>query len=497
MAEDYKKLGLKCGLEIHQQLDSHKLFCNCPSVLRKDEPDFEIKRKLHVVAGESGEVDVAAQHEAEQDKEFVYQGYDTICLVELDEEPPHQINQEALKIALQISLLLNCKIISLAQIMRKTVVDGSNTSGFQRTVMIARHGYVETEAGRVGIEGVFLEEDSARPVSREGKKDVYRLDRLGVPLVEIATAPDIKTPEQAKEVALHIGNILRSCKVKRGIGTIRQDINISIKGTNRVELKGFQDPKIMVGVVEKEMKRQLGFVKNVDVHHGRTPKNLGKRFLLGANPSEVRNVLVNGESEFSRPMPGEARMYPETDLPLLKISRDLINNAKKNLPKLRSEVEKELKQKGLTDEMISMLFKQNKLEEFKELFEIVKSPLLVGKVLLMFPKELATKNKKSISKINEILNKEILANVLERFKKKKIKENQIKNVLDKIVKGEEFGDAIKFKKKDLGVVEEKIIKIIKEKPGLSEKAYMGLIMKEFKGQVDGREVSEIIRKLCK
>jgi len=480
MAEDYKKLGLKCGLEIHQQLDSHKLFCNCPSVLRKDEPDFEVKRKLHVVAGESGEVDVAAQHEAEQDREFVYQGYDSVCLVELDEEPPHQINQEALKIALQISLLLNCKIISLTQIMRKTVVDGSNTSGFQRTVMIARHGFVETSFGKVGIEGVFLEEDAARIVYKEKDISVFRLDRLGIPLIEIATAPDIKTPEQAKEVALHIGNILRSCKVKRGIGTIRQDINISIKGSNRVELKGFQDPKIMIDVVEKEMKRQKKFLET------------GKK-----NPSEVRNVLLDASTEFLRPMPGEARMYPETDLPLLKISRNMIDDAKKNLPKLRSEVENELKQKGLTDEMVSMLFKQNKLEEFKELSEVIKNPLLVGKVLLMFPKELASKTKKPIFEINEILNKEILANVLEVFKKKKIKENQIKDVLNKIVHGDGFKEAIKFEKKDLNAVEEKIIKLIKEKPGLSEKAYMGLVMKEFKGQVDGREVSEIIKRLIK
>src|SRR3972149_1023861 len=189
---DYAKLGLKCGLEIHQQLETKKLFCNCPSILRKDEPDFTIKRKLHAVAGESGEVDAAAAYQHSLDKEFVYEGYnDTTCLVEIDEEPPHEMNKEALEIATHVSLLLNAKMIPLSQIMRKTVVDGSNTSGFQRTVMIARDGFVETNAGRVGIDSVCLEEDSARVVREKstGQTATYRLDRLGIPLIEIATAP--------------------------------------------------------------------------------------------------------------------------------------------------------------------------------------------------------------------------------------------------------------------------------------------------------------------
>ena len=266
--KDYSELGLKCGLEIHQQLNTGKLFCNCPSVLRKDDPDFQIKRRLHAVAGEDGEIDIAAKHEAALDKEFTYQGYETTCLVELDEEPPHEINQEALKIALQISHLLNCKILPLSQIMRKTVIDGSNTSGFQRTVMIAENGFVETQDGRVGIQSVCLEEDSARIVDRE--KGIFRLDRLGIPLVEIATDPDIKNPEQAKEAALHLGEILRSCNVKRGLGTIRQDVNISIKNGERVELKGFQDIRNIGKAIEVEIERQKDLVK----------KNLSRKFVV-------------------------------------------------------------------------------------------------------------------------------------------------------------------------------------------------------------------------
>ena len=210
---------IRSGIEIHQQLDTNKLFCNCPSLLRSDEPVFKVVRKLHAVAGEGGKVDVAARYEVEKDKKFIYQGYDTTCLVELDEEPPHLINKDALRIGLHVALLLNCEILSLSQIMRKTVVDGSNTSGFQRTVLIARNGWIETKEGRVRIDNVNLEEDSARIVGEEDSSKVFRLDRLGIPLIEIGTAPDIKSSEQAKETALLLGDILRSCDVKRGIGT--------------------------------------------------------------------------------------------------------------------------------------------------------------------------------------------------------------------------------------------------------------------------------------
>ncbi len=476
---DYEKLGFKCGLEIHQQLDTKKLFCDCPSLLRKDEPDFEIKRKLHVVAGESGEVDIAAKHEAGLGKEFIYQGYDTTCLVELDEEPPHQINKESLKIALQIALLLHAKIIPVTQIMRKTVIDGSNTSGFQRTVLIAKDGYVDTEQGKVRIENICLEEDAARIVERSKEKVIYKLDRLGIPLVEITTFPDIKNPEQAKEVALKIGNILRSCKVKRGIGTIRQDVNLSIQGHPRVELKGVQDMRIFVKTVENEIERQK---RNIEIK---------KLF------SEVRNALPDASTEFLRPVPGAARMYPETDLPLLKISREAINNAKKNTPKLKGDLEEELKGSGLKSEMIKFLFKQNKLDDFKEFLEIVDKPQLIGKILLLFPKEIASHEKSPFSKINKILNKDILIFVLEALKNKTISESQIKDVLERIVRGEKLEDSILFEKEDSSVVEEKIMKIIKDKPGLSEKAYMGLVMKEFKGKIEGKTVREIIGKYLK
>ena len=480
MEVDYEELDFKAGLEIHQQLDTSKLFCNCPSVLRKDEPDFEVMRKLHAIAGESGEIDIAAQQQAELRKEFVYQGYDTTCLVELDEEPPHEINKEALMISLHIALLMNMKLIPITQIMRKTVIDGSNTSGFQRSVLIAQEGYIETSFGRVRIDYLYLEEDAARIVEKGDKKDIYKLDRLGIPLVEIVTAPDVKTPEQAKEVALHIGEILRSCKVRRGIGTIRQDVNVSIRGENRVEIKGMQDMRIFVKVIENEILRQ-------------------KRLSDKKNPTkmEVRNAQKDGSTKYMRVLPGSARMYPETDLPLLKISRQMINEAKKTLPKMKKDIEKELEKEGLNKEMISLLLKQNKIEGFKELLNVIPRPQLIAKTLLIFPKEIAKREKISLSKIEKILDKDILSSVLENLKKGKISENQIKYVLENIVKGKSYEKALKIKKEDLHGMEGEIMKLIKEKPGLSVNAYMGLIMKEFKGKISGKEVSEIIKKYVK
>ena len=478
MEIDYVALGLKSGLEIHQQLDTGKLFCKCLSVLRKDEPDFTIRRRLHAVAGQSGEVDIAAAYQASLGKEFTYQGYEgTTCLVELDEEPPHMINQEALKNAIQVSLMLNCKILPISQIMRKTVIDGSNTSGFQRTVMIARDGFIETSSGRVGIESVCLEEDSARIVSHGKDVGIFRLDRLGIPLVEIATKPDIKSPSQAKEVALAIGGILRSVKVKRGLGTIRQDVNLSIKGGSRVELKGFQDIRNIETAMEKEIIRQQDLIKK------------------DKSVAEVRRVLPDGRSEFLRPMPGAARMYPETDLPILKISRKMLDDANKEIKSKTSKDVTEIK--GLNDEMLKLLLKTNKIEEYKELLHVVDNPLLIVKTLILYPKEIASREGKTLKTVEKVLNKDVLIHVLENLNKGKISESNLKHILENIVKGKSHKEAVSVGKESMNVIEEKISKLIKSKPGLSTNAYMGLVMKEFKGKISGRQASEVINKHVK
>lgn len=603
---------ITAGLEIHQQLDSGKLFCNCPSLLRQDAPLFKVERKLNPVVGETGKIDVAAAFEKSKGKSFVYEVYDTNCLVELDEEPPHSINQDSVKIALQIAELMNCETFPVSQIMRKTVIDGSNTSGFQRTVLIAHDGWIETSSGKVGIETIALEEDAARPSGKtevdepgfENSK-VYKLDRLGIPLVEITTKPDLHSPEQIKEAALKIGEILRACKVKRGIGTIRQDLNISIPEGNRIEIKGFQDPRIMIETVEREIQRQkelvlihkalkkmpYEFEEIVDVsdifrktnckfvkialdkggkafackfphfsglfgrelyegrRFGTEISDYAKMFGVGgmihsdenidkyqfsereisdlrkkldmkggdafimivdseekagkaieaaikrvrveidvAVPKEVRKSQEDGSTSFLRPMPGSARMYPETDLPLLKISRDMINWAKNNLPKLKSELKGFLKEAGLNEELIKLILEEDKVEEFKELLQRINNPNLVAKALVVFPKEIAIKSGKNV---DERLNFDIIDAILAEVDKK-IGEGDVRIVMQKVAAGESLEEAMKKEKVDLSG---EIKKLVKEKPGLSANAYMGLIMAKFKGKVNGKEVMNALQEM--
>lgn len=482
MDYDYKKLGFKAGLEIHQQLDSaRKLFSNAPNYLRSDEPDYIVKRKLHAVAGETGEVDVAVAHESVLNKEFIYQAYnDSTSLVELDEEPPYEINEEALDIGLQVALLLNCEIYPVTQVMRKIVIDGSNTSGFQRTVLIAHSGFIETSFGKVPVESVALEEDSARIIKRDEKNAIYRLDRLGIPLIEIATAPDMRNAEQVKETALKIGDILRACKVKRGIGTIRQDVNISIKGHGRVEIKGFQDPKMFVKTIDLEIERQLKDIKE--------SKKLG----------EVRNAKEDGSSEFLRPIPGKARMYPETDLPLLKIGKEKIDKLKRNLPKLRADIKADLKKKGLNNEMIKLVLDAEVADEFFVLMKVYgKDANLVAKMISLWPRDIGSKMNKSFDEIRNILTERKLEEILEFVNIRKIVVSDIKEVMQRLIDGKEIEEAINMEKISNDEIEEEVRKIIREKPGMRDNAYMGLIMAKFKGKFDAKKAMEIIHKILK
>jgi Glu-tRNA(Gln) amidotransferase subunit E-like FAD-binding protein len=477
---DYKKIGLKSGLEIHQQLDTNKLFCNCPSFLRKDLGHFSIKRKLHKIAGETGEIDTAVKYESSLNKEFIYEGYnDTTCLVELDESPPNQINQQALEEAMKIALLLNCEILPITQIMRKTVIDGSNTSGFQRTLLLARKGHIETSFGNVPIDTLFLEEDSCRPGKGDENDEensntkIWKLDRLGIPLVEIATGPHMHSPEQIKEAALKIGEILRACKVKRGIGTIRQDVNISITNHCKVEIKGFQDPAIMIKTIELEVLRQEQELKE------------------GKNESAVRGTLPDGTTKFNRPMPGGARMYPETDLPLLKISQSLINKISKNLPKLKKDIKSDLEKRGLSVELINLILEGN-LEEFEVLSKLTTNSNLVAKMITLWRFEQAKKTNKTLEEIKSLLPESVLEKILEAFNEKKIEESDIKNIMEKLAQEQSFHDAIKIEKISHDEIEEEIRKIIKEKPGLRPNAYMGLVMAKLKGKIDAKKSMEII-----
>jgi len=266
---NWNELGLKMGLEIHQQLNTkNKLFCPCAAEFVDEDFDEEIKRSLRPTQSELGQIDRAALQESQRKMKFNYEIYDYhTCLVETDDEPPYDLNEEALEISMVIATLLNMNIVDEFHTMRKQAIDGSNVGGFQRTGLVATDGYLDTPHGRVTIENLCLEEDAAKIVSAENKGEDgegyshFRLDRLGIPLVEITTDPSIYDPEHVKEVAYAIGQILRSTNVKRGLGTIRQDLNISITDGARCEIKGVQNLDLMPKIVENEVQRQLKLIE--------------------------------------------------------------------------------------------------------------------------------------------------------------------------------------------------------------------------------------------
>jgi len=256
--------GVKVGLEIHQQLATNKkLFCGCVPI-ESDEYAEKFQRRLRISKSEMGELDPAALFESAKSETVSYfANPQSSCLVEQDEEPPHRLDVDAKEIALLIAATLKSKTFSEILPMRKTVIDGSNTSGFQRTMLVSQGGYYEAEGMRIGIQSVCLEEDAARIIKDGASTRSYGLERLGVPLVEIATEPFEAEPRQIKGIALALGRILRSTKrVRRGIGTIRQDVNVSIRGGGAVvEVKGVQQLDQLEGVVEFEARRQHGLLR--------------------------------------------------------------------------------------------------------------------------------------------------------------------------------------------------------------------------------------------
>jgi len=595
---DYKKIGMKAGLEIHQQLDTKKLFCDCPSQIRDDTPDFTVERRLRAIAGETGEIDIAAKHEFEKGKEFIYEGYyNTTCLVELDEEPPHELNKEALNIVYEVALMLNSKIVDEIQVMRKTVVDGSNTAGFQRTALIATDGFIDTDKGKINVPSICLEEDAAKIVKRAKEADIYNLSRLGIPLIEIATDPDIKTPEQGKEVAEKIGMILRSTKkVKRGLGTIRQDVNISIKDGARIEIKGAQDLKLIPKLIKYEVLRQLNLLelknKKPDIskitdiseifkktkshilkttiqnngkilaikikdfkgligkelspnkrlgtelsdysklkarvsglfHSDELPKygitkeeiaKVNKKLnckekdafiLIGDNekiaekalkavierlkqfvkgiPKEVRRANIDGTTTFMRPMPGAARMYPETDVKTIKTKVKEIKVSEL----IEDKIERFKKKYKINEDLTKQVLKKEELfENLVKKFKKIKA-LFIAEVLVVYPKDI--KKRHNI----EIEIEKYIHEVLWKLNKNEINKDAVMDILVELAQGKKI-DYKKYKAADTGDIEAEIKKIIDEKPGLSFNAYMGLAMAKFKGKVPGEKIAEIIKKL--
>jgi len=308
---DPAALGFMCGLEIHQQLATGKLHSRMPSELYEfgmDDvpPEWAVsKRKLRASQGESGSIDVAARFEQKRNRSFVYIQSPNSGLIEMDDAPPLAHDEEAVEVVLTISAMMDAKPVPAMQAMRKTVVDGSNTSGFQRTTLASTNGKISTPSGDVRIAVICLEEDSARKLDSSktptGEMVTYTLDRLGVPLVEIATEPDITSPEHAKETALALGTLLRDTRrVRRGLGSIRQDLNVSLACGDRVEIKGCQDLEWIPKIIRLEMARQL--------HMYRLANELREEAGLPPLPSDRRKT--------ERPVENRVALAAQSKIPL-------------------------------------------------------------------------------------------------------------------------------------------------------------------------------------
>ncbi|MHA1168873.1 MAG: Glu-tRNA(Gln) amidotransferase subunit GatE [Candidatus Hodarchaeales archaeon] len=339
--ERFSKLGLMVGLELHQQLDTkRKLFCHCPTLIRDEEPDGQFVRRLRPTQSEMGEIDPAALFEFQRHKRFYYEYYnDTTCLVEADEEPPHDMCDEAVDICLTMANFLDSTPVDEIHPMRKIVIDGSNTTGFQRTAIISIGGKIKVKDKEIGIQAIGLEEDAARKIADDDKNNarIYRLDRLGIPLIEIATAPDIRTPSEAEEVALALGLLLRSTgKVKRGLGTIRQDVNVSIRGGGIMEIKGLQQLDMLSTVVELEVLRQERLLEIRDTLLARDiqPKDIDNKPLnvtkiFSESTSKViKNAFEKGGTVVGVKLPGFAGLVGKEIQPNRRLGTELSDYAK-------------------------------------------------------------------------------------------------------------------------------------------------------------------------
>jgi glutamyl-tRNA(Gln) amidotransferase subunit E len=289
---DYAELGLQVGLEIHQQLFTEKkLFCRCPAGYYNTAYDAEILRHMRPTLSELGEYDGTALMEFKTKKEIIYQiNHETVCTYEMDDTPPFEINQHALDIALEIAMLLNYKLVSEIHIARKQYLDGSIPTGFQRTTIVGIDGWIPYNDRKIGLIQLGLEEDACREVSDIGHQRVYRTDRLGMPLIEIVTKPEMNTPQEVAHVANLLRWLVRSTgKVRTGIGTARQDVNVSIKGGTRIEIKGVPRIPLIPLLIYNEARRQYALIKIKEELQSRGITHKAFR----ASSVEVTQLLIN------------------------------------------------------------------------------------------------------------------------------------------------------------------------------------------------------------
>ena len=472
MTHNYDDLGFKAGLEIHQQLPGRKLFSHTPSTIRKDDYDFEITRELRASAGESGDVDQAAAHEEAKEKQFTYQGYhDTDSLVEIDEEPPHTVDDKSLDTALIVAELLNMDVVDAVQFMRKIVIDGSNTTGFQRTALVAQDGHIDVGGSRIGIESLCLEEEACQIRERTDEHDTYNLSRLGIPLLEIATAPDITSPDECQAAAEEIGMLLRSTeRVKRGLGTIRQDVNVSIADGARTEIKGFQDHRNIPDVIVNEVTRQKQLIEDgEDVDR------------------TVRRAEDDNSTTYLRPMPGADRMYPETDIQILEPDTQDVS-VPRTIRERRSEYHKEydmsedLAKKAVRHELNSSF-------SFKPLFkEYISDNLSANNIV-----ELYTVKQEEHLPSDELF-EEHAELLLRDLSEGNISYDSVEDILQDI-EDEGTVDLADYELMSDDELRGLIQEILDEHPDAPRGALMGMIMDRSDGQADGSKAAQLLNEL--
>jgi glutamyl-tRNA(Gln) amidotransferase subunit E len=335
---DYDSIGLKVGIEIHRQLDTKKkLFCDCPTTMSDADPSVRFLRRLRPTQSELGQVDPAALFEFQKGRAVIYESDDgTSCLVEMDEEPPKDLNPEAVEIALAASALTNAEPVDEIHVMRKIVIDGSNTTGFQRTCVVAMDGWVTVDEKKIPIQQISLEEDAARKTSESGLTVNYRIDRLGIPLIEISTGPVITSPEETERVAKAIGDILRDTgRVKRGLGTVRQDLNVSIRDGALIEIKGVQELDLISKVISYEVSRQLELllIRGQLVSRGSKEAHIGNEFVdvstLFSNTKSklIREALGSGGVALAVKVPGFGGLLGRELAPGLRLGTEMASRA--------------------------------------------------------------------------------------------------------------------------------------------------------------------------
>jgi glutamyl-tRNA(Gln) amidotransferase subunit E len=297
---DYAEVGLISGLEVHQQLlTESKMFCHCPAGLYTETHDGSVLRHMRPTLSELGEYDGTALMEFKTKKNIIYllhQG--NVCTYEMDDTPPFLVNQQAVDIAIEQCLMLGCDIVDEVHIARKQYLDGSIPTGFQRTAIVGVNGRLPFRGREISIIQVSVEEDSCREVSDRGHLIVWRTDRLGMPLIETVTGPDLRTPEEVEEAILLVGRVCRSTgHVRVGLGASRQDVNVSVRGGRRVEIKGVPKAGWAPKLVHGEAARQVNMLKLRDELHRRGFTSPGA---VAVESADVTDLFTNSEYSLLR-----------------------------------------------------------------------------------------------------------------------------------------------------------------------------------------------------